>query len=109
MLDRLDDIQKNISNIQKQNEIDKKLVDHVDTLDGSIKNISKIIKVVETIKASENQPSRIDKIEEVIEPLGTTLSSLKTKKIEATSGKKPKFMYAACRNADTGSDQRPAP
>ena len=31
-LDRLDAIEKNISNIQKQNEIDKKLIDHVDKL-----------------------------------------------------------------------------
>ena len=52
-----------------------------------------MVKAIETMKASENQPSRIDKIEEVIETLGSTLSSLKTKKGEATVGKKPKFIY----------------
>ena len=41
----------------------------------------------------KNQPSRIDKIDEVIETLGSTLSSLKIKKGEATVGKKPKFIY----------------
>ena len=65
----------------------------MDKLDGAITNISKRLKVVETIKASENQPSRIDKIEEVIETLGSTLSALKTKNVEAMVGKKPKFMY----------------
>ena len=80
-------------NVQKQNELDKKLIDHVDKLDGAIKNISKRVKIIETMKANENQPSRIDKIEEVIETLGSTLSSLKTKKVETTVGKKPKLIY----------------
>ena len=80
VLNRLDTMEENIINIQKQNELDNKLIEHVDKLDGAIKNISNRIKVIETIKASENQPSRIDKIEEVIKSLGATLSSLKTKK-----------------------------
>ena len=84
VLNRLDTIEKNIIKIQKQNELDKKLIDHVDKLDGAIKNISKRLKTIETLKASENQPSRIDKIEEVTETLGSTLSSLKTKKVETT-------------------------
>ena len=93
VLDRLDTVEKNIINVLKKNELDKMLIDHVYKLDGSIKNISKRVKAVETMKASENQPSRIDKIEEVIETLGSTLSSLKIKKGEATVGKKSKFIY----------------
>ena len=54
VLDRLDIIEKNIINIQKQNELDKKLIDHVDKLDGAIKNISKRVKDIETMKANEN-------------------------------------------------------
>ena len=92
VLDRLDIIEKNMMNVQKQNELDKKLIDHVYKLDGAIKNISKRVKIIETIKANENQPSRIDKIEEVIETLGSTLSSLKTKKVETSVGNKIKFI-----------------
>jgi len=39
------------------------------------------------------QPSRIDKIEEVIDTLGTTLSSLKSKKEEIVKDKKLKTKY----------------
>ena len=52
VLNRLDTIEVNIINIQKQNELDKKLIEHVDKLDGAIKNISKRVKVIETIKAN---------------------------------------------------------
>ena len=38
-------------------------------------------------------PSRIDKIEEIIDTLGTTFSSIKTKKVETPQKKEPKFFY----------------
>ena len=59
-------------------------------LDSSIKNVNKTL---ETLKSKDNNPSRIDKIEEVIDALGTTLSSIKTKKVETPVRKGPKFMY----------------
>ena len=37
-------------------------------------------------------PSRIDKIEDIIETLGTTLSSIKAKKVETPASKGPKFV-----------------
>ena len=48
---------------------------------------------METLKSKDDDPSRIDKIEEVIDALGTTLSSIKTKKVETPVRKGPKFMY----------------
>ena len=38
-------------------------------------------------------PSRIDKIEEIIDTLGTTFSSIKTKNVETPENKEPKFIY----------------
>ena len=38
-------------------------------------------------------PSRIDKIEEIIETVGTTFSSIKTKKVETPAKKEPKLLY----------------
>ena len=48
---------------------------------------------METLKSKDDDPSRIDKIEEVIDALGTTLSSIKTKKVETPVKKGPKFIY----------------
>ena len=45
------------------------------------------------LKSKDDDPSRIDKIEEVIDALGTTLSSIKTKKVETSVNKGPKFIY----------------
>ena len=47
---------------------------------------------MESLKSKEDDPSRIDKIEEVIDALGTTLSSIKTKKVETLVKKGPKFI-----------------
>ena len=59
-------------------------------LDNSINNVSKTL---ETLKSKNDDPSRIDKIEEVIDALGTTLSSIKTRKVETPVKKGPKFIY----------------
>ena len=48
---------------------------------------------METLRSKEDDPSRIDKIEEVIDALGATLSSIKTKKVETPVKKGPKFIY----------------
>ena len=42
-------------------------------------SIDKVNKTLESLKPKEDDPSRIDKIEEVIDARGTTLSSLKLK------------------------------
>ena len=48
---------------------------------------------MEAIKSHDLDPSRIDKIEEIIDTLGTTFSSIKTKKVETPAKKEPKFVY----------------
>src|SRR3954462_12547494 len=53
----------------------------------------KIVKILETIKFHDLDPSRIEKIEEIIDTLGTTLSSIKTKKVETLAKKEPRFVY----------------
>src|SRR3954464_12437251 len=53
----------------------------------------KIIKTLETIKSHDLDPSRIEKNEEIIDTLGTTFSSIKTKKVETPAKKEPKFAY----------------
>ena len=56
-------------------------------------SISKVNKTLETLISKDDDPSRIDKIEEIIDALGTTLSSIKTKKVETPTKKEPKFIY----------------
>ena len=74
----------------KINEVDRKIQGNLNRLDSSI---NKINKTLESLKTKEGDPSRIDKIGEVIDALGTTLSSIKTKKVETPMKKGPKFIY----------------
>ena len=74
----------------KINEVDRKIQGNLNRLDSSI---NKINKTLESLKSKEDDPSRIDKIEEVIDALGTTLSSIKTKKVKTPVKKGPKFIY----------------
>ena len=53
----------------------------------------KIYKTLETLKSHDMDPSTIDKIEEIIDTLGTTFSSIKTKKVETPAKKEPKSVY----------------
>ena len=48
---------------------------------------------METIKSLDEKSSRIEKIEEVIETLGTTFSSIKIKKDESPAKEEPKFVH----------------
>src|ERR1043165_9571063 len=66
--------------------------------------MQKNVKTLETIKYLDEKSSRIEKIEEVIETLGTTFSSIKTKKDETLAKKEPKSVYipkVPRANADT--------
>src|SRR3954468_17621536 len=76
--------------INKINELDRKIQGNLNRIDSSIQ---KIVKTLETIKSLDEKSSRIEKIEEVIETLGTTFSSIKTKKDETLARKEPKFVY----------------
>src|SRR3954462_10504042 len=53
----------------------------------------KIIKTLETIKFLDVESSRVDKIEEVIDTIGTTFSSIKIKKEETPAKEEPKFVH----------------
>lgn len=53
----------------------------------------KIYKTLETLKSHDVDPSRIDKIKDIIETLGTTLSSIKTKKVETPTRNLSSFTY----------------
>ena len=73
-------------------EIDKGIIDVINKLDGCLKDIAKIIKSLEPTKASD-QTIRIGKLEEVIDTLGATFSSLKSKKKVTPASKVPKFIF----------------
>src|SRR4051812_14240798 len=87
---KLEKIELEMPSINKINELDRKIQGNVNRLDNSMK---KIIKTLETIKSLDEKSSTIEKIEEVIETLGTTFSSIKTKKDETPAMKEPKFVY----------------
>ena len=87
---KLEKIELEIPSINKINELGRKIQGNLNRLDSSM---HKIIKTLETIKSHGLDPSRIDKIEEIIDTLGTTFSSIKTKKVETTTKKEPKFVY----------------
>ena len=63
--------------ITKINELDHKIQGNLNRLDSSM---HKIVKTLETLKFHDLHSSIIDKIEEIINTLGTTLSSIKIKK-----------------------------
>src|SRR4051812_35720764 len=79
-----------MTRITKINKLDPKIQGNLNRLDRSL---HKIVKILETIKFHDLESSRIDKIEEVINTLGTTLSSIKIKKEETSAKEEPKFVY----------------
>src|SRR4051812_5810872 len=76
---KLEKIELEIPSINKINELDRKIQGNLNRLDNSMQ---KIDKTFETIKSLDEESSRIEKIEEFIEALGTTFSSIKIKKDE---------------------------
>ena len=85
-MSKLEKIEKEMPSMSKINEVDCKIQGNMNMLDSSI---SKVYKTLETLRSKEDDPSRIDKIEEVIGALGTTLSSIKTKKVGTPVKKGP--------------------
>src|SRR3954466_992278 len=76
--------------ITKINELDRRIQGNLNRLDSYM---HKIIKTLETIKFHDLDSSRIDKIEEIIDTLGTTFSSINIKKEETPAREEPKFIY----------------
>src|SRR3954454_22642235 len=87
---KLEKIELEMPSIDRVNELDRKIQGNLNRLDSSMQ---KIIKTLETIKSHDMDPSRIDKIEEIIETLGTTFSSIKPKMVETPARREPKFSY----------------
>src|SRR4051812_31394327 len=87
---KLEKIELEMPSIDRVNELDRKIQGNLNRLESSMQ---KIVKTLETIKSLDEKSSRIEKIEEVIETLGTTFSSIKTKKDETPARKEPKFVY----------------
>ena len=76
---KLEKIEVERPSIDRVNELDRKIQWNLNRLDNSMQ---KIVKTLETIKSLDEKSSRIEKIEEVIETLGTTFSSIKTKRMK---------------------------
>src|SRR4051812_28256790 len=90
IMNKLDKIELEIPSMGKINTVDRRTQGNLNRLDFSM---HKIYTILETLKSHDLDPSKIDKIEDIIETLGTTLSSIKTKKVETPSKKEPKFVY----------------
>ena len=89
-MSKLEKIEIDMPSMVKINEVERKIQGNLNRLDSSI---NKIYKTLESLKSKEDDPSRIDKIEEVIDALGTTSSSIITKKVATPVKKGPKFIY----------------
>src|SRR3954464_11096822 len=76
--------------ITKINYLDRKIQGNLNRLESSM---HKIVKNLETIKFIDVESSRIDKIEEVINTLGTNFSSVKIKKEETKPKEEPRFVH----------------
>src|SRR3954471_10643099 len=87
---KLEKIELEMPSINKINELDCKIQGNLNRLDSSM---HKIINTLETIKFIDVESSRIDKIEEVIDTLGTTFSSIKIKNEETPAKEEPKFIH----------------
>src|SRR4051812_25956439 len=90
IMSKLEKIELEIPSMGKINEVDRRIQGNLNRLDSSM---NKIYKTLEILKSHDMDPSRIDKIEEIIDTLGTTFSSIKTKKVESPAKKEPKFVY----------------
>ena len=91
-MQRLEVIEDNVPSVDMIRELDKRILDGINKLDRCLNNIANSIKSLEPSKAS-NQTIRIDKLEEVVDTLGMTFSSLKSKKKVASASKMPKFIF----------------
>jgi hypothetical protein len=69
------------------------LLDNTSEVNESIESIGKRITALEASTTHDSQNHRIGKLEEAMETLGSTFSSLKFKKEKAFVGKEQKFMY----------------
>ena len=94
VMQRLDIIENKMSTIEHIENLDKKIHNHITQYGSRVGTTLKMMKEKEPIidEVIKQSPSRIDKLEEVINNLGSAFSSIKT--IERTTpSKNCKFMY----------------
>ena len=84
IMNKLDKMELEMRSMGKINEVDHRIQGNLSRLDSTM---HKFYKTLETLKSHDMDPSRIDKIEEIIDVLGTTFSSIKTKKVETPTKK----------------------
>ena len=87
VVERLDILEKNLSSMNWATEVDKKLLDSTIKIEGYLKHINRRINNLETNKGKDDKKLRIGKLEEIMEAIGVTFSSLKIKK-EGSSSRK---------------------
>ena len=84
--------------IERLSSIEKSLPNcfvNVSQINESIESINKRIIVLEASNTHDNRNLRIGKLEEAMETLSSTFSSLGFKKEKAFVGKEQKFMYVS--------------
>jgi hypothetical protein len=79
--------------MKKLSSLEKSLPNLLDSTSQVNESIESINTALEASIMHDNQTLRIGKLEEVMETLGSTFSSLKFKKEKAFVGKEQKFMY----------------
>jgi hypothetical protein len=86
----LDEVMKKLISLEKSLP---NLLDNTSQINELIESINRRITVLEASIMHDNQNFRIGKLEEAMETLSLTFSSLKFKKEKAFVGKEQKFMY----------------
>ena len=83
VIKKLESIEKNLPN----------LLDSTSKVDESLGTINERIAVLETSTIQDNQNLRIGELEEAMDAISSTFTSIKTKGQKAFVGRKQKFMY----------------
>ena len=90
IMKKLEAIESNMPSISKINDMDKKIDNNFNRVNGYIRNATKKVK---TLHYPHDHPERLTKLEETFDTLGLTFSSLKSKKEETPIDKGPKFIF----------------
>jgi hypothetical protein len=104
VMQRLDAIENKRPTVEHIENLDKKIHNHVTQFGSKVGITLKMLKEKEPIinERMEQSPARIDKLEEIINNLGSTFSSVKTIEL-ATPSKNCEFTYVPKTNGATSS------
>ena len=99
-MERLDTLENNIPSMNQINEIDNKIDNNFNRVNGYIRNTTTKVKSLHSLK---DRPERISKLENTFDTLGATLSSLKSKKEVTPVDKGPKFIFVPRTSTQTNT------